>query len=381
MEIRRKADREKAELMVRTIDPRAEIYWFENGWHDVERDLKSLHKYVKTAFTSYDTKQRVLANSLKSLTSVDDWDKIERFIDDMKDQLHKKHEEARAVSELKGFEKHFLDASNINRMNGGVRLAAVNVARWDIDFFRFTDQSSVRRRRSLNRWESRGRGFDDIYFMYTRRLLGAIRISLEILSPGWNHDLHDNEMLGKNGYQWQHEYINNLYKSCLDVIAIPKSNEDVTGIRYYLLEFPEFYHVNDRGRLHNPDGPALRWRNGRERYAVDGIRVDKKSIERKLTIGEILTIKNVEKRSALIKQYGGVDAVIRECGFNIIEEKDGYRLISVDLGPGRENCPYLVMINPSTGEEHMEGVPTYIDDIDGALQFRNQTSGSPIVLT
>jgi len=89
--------------------------------------------------------------------------------------------------------------------------------------------------------------------------------------------------------------------------------------------------------------------------------------------------KNAEDRMKIVKA-NGIKEIFEICGGNVIEKKYNYELIALDLGD-KGYRPYLKMINPSTGEFHIEGVHPSCKTVQEALDWRNQTSLEPKILT
>ena len=83
--------------------------------------------------------------------------------------------------------------------------------------------------------------------------------------------------------------------------------------------------------------------------------------------------KNAEVRREIVKKIG-IENVYKKLPVTIIESSDVYDLINIDLQDGRIR-PYLKMINPSTGDLHIEGVHPSCTTIHGALAWRNGING------
>lgn len=66
-------------------------------------------------------------------------------------------------------------------------------------------------------------------------------------------------------------------------------------------------HRNSRNQLHNPNGPALRYRGDckvSNLYRVNGVNVPKKVVDRKFTVKDIEDEQNVEVRRVMLEFYG-----------------------------------------------------------------------------
>jgi hypothetical protein len=66
----------------------------------------------------------------------------------------------------------------------------------------------------------------------------------------------------------------------------------------------------------------------------------------------------------------------------VVDRAGDYELHDLDLGLGSSRySPYLKMVNPSTGEVHLEGVDPDCDSVGAALVWRNGTKEKPVVVT
>lgn len=104
---------------------------------------------------------------------------------------------------------------------------------------------------------------------------------------------------------------------------------------------------DENGRLHKIDGPAIKWRDGWENYAVHGVRFKKDLfteafIKKSLKPEDILTLDNAEQKSVIIQEYG-YGEIIKSLGdkVKIINKEKGfvnrtmpveYVLMDVDFG-------------------------------------------------
>lgn len=71
-----------------------------------------------------------------------------------------------------------------------------------------------------------------------------------------------------------------------------------------VLEKPLEVHINDNEQLHNPEGPAILWRDGTRDYYFNGVRVTQRFIEQEPTLDYIRRQRNQERRRVLIERYG-----------------------------------------------------------------------------
>jgi hypothetical protein len=93
----------------------------------------------------------------------------------------------------------------------------------------------------------------------------------------------------------------------------------------------------------------------------------------------IVQEENAERRHALVRKIG-IERVLKELHAKIIDTQDTYQLVNLDLGDEQQR-PYLKMLNPSTEEWHIEGVPPDICSVNEAIAWRNQTKEKPNILT
>lgn len=139
---------------------------------------------------------------------------------------------------------------------------------------------------------------------------------------------------------------------------------------------------NENGDLHCIDGMAIAWCDGYGEYYLNGVSVDENIVitpSQKLDCKLILTEKNAEVRREIVRKIG-VEKLCIDLEAKVIDMKDNYELIDLNLGDNRMR-PYLKMINPSIGTFHIEGVHPDCRTVDEALKFRNGRSGRPIILT
>lgn len=146
----------------------------------------------------------------------------------------------------------------------------------------------------------------------------------------------------------------------------------------------EIHMLEDNRTLHNEDGMAVRFRDGFGFYALNGVRVPDWIVttpSNELDARRILALDNVEQRTQGIKK-AGIHNFLEHFNAKKIHRWNDYELFLLTI-EGNEVGPYLKMVNPSTGEIHVEGVgdaekyefkdPT-IDTCQKALAWRvNQT--------
>lgn len=89
---------------------------------------------------------------------------------------------------------------------------------------------------------------------------------------------------------------------------------------------------------------------------------------------ELITEPNAEVRRMLFQRIGA-DKALAALNASVIDTSGTYQLVNLDLKDGRHR-PFLKMLNPSTGETHVEGVPPGIETVTEALAWRNSMSVS-----
>jgi len=88
---------------------------------------------------------------------------------------------------------------------------------------------------------------------------------------------------------------------------------------------------------------------------------------------DLITEPNSEIRRALVNKIG-IARVLKDLDAKIIDKVDNYELVDLKLNDNEPNWrhrPYLKMINPSTGDVHIEGVLPNIKSVKEALLWRN----------
>jgi len=144
---------------------------------------------------------------------------------------------------------------------------------------------------------------------------------------------------------------------------------------------PVFIRMVD-GILHSDNSPAVEYADGFSVYCLNGVRVNKELVKTKAEdIDPRILFKeqNAEIRREIVRKIG-IERVCMKLGAKCIDKKGDYELLLLDLGDNRKR-PYLKMINPSIKTYHLEGVEPSIKTIEKALNWRNGTSESPLVLT
>jgi hypothetical protein len=117
----------------------------------------------------------------------------------------------------------------------------------------------------------------------------------------------------------------------------------------------------------------------------DLIKFIAKADPKDLSCQDMIKETNVEVRKMLFNKIGAV-RVLKELKATVLDKQGSYELVDLvigDEGQWRRTRPFLKMLNPSTGETHVEGVPPGTKTVNEALAWRNQlqTWQEPIKLT
>lgn len=126
---------------------------------------------------------------------------------------------------------------------------------------------------------------------------------------------------------------------------------------------PEVFKVDERGALHCEDGPAVRFRDGLEKYAIGGVILTKQIImaPETLTLEQIKREQSTEVRRIMINRLGW-DKYIMLVGAKVLDERinmldGGVKETLMDAG---EDGRVLLCSCPSTGRTYPLRVPTEI---------------------
>lgn len=137
-----------------------------------------------------------------------------------------------------------------------------------------------------------------------------------------------------------------------------------------LVDRPTLISTNSNGDLHCGDGPALTYPSF-NLYALNGVDMSGAEFvisEKNIDVERVLSIKNAEQRMQAIKLIG-LEKFIDQLECETIASLDEYTLLSISMeGISR---PYLKMINPSSGEVHIEGIDEdHASTIEQALAWK-----------
>lgn len=135
---------------------------------------------------------------------------------------------------------------------------------------------------------------------------------------------------------------------------------------------PRYGRFNEKLDLHCDHGPAVSWEDNYRLYFLNGritsevFFMPASDIEPEMLLKE----ENAEARKEIIKKIG-IKRVIRSLGAVSLDKWGNYELLVLNI-PSMDIRPvYLKMLNPSTGDWHVEGVPPTIRTCKGALAWRD----------
>lgn len=124
-------------------------------------------------------------------------------------------------------------------------------------------------------------------------------------------------------------------------------------------------------RLHREDGPAILFADGSCLYALDDIKVPQWVVETAaadMDPAAVLAIVDVDARMIALRKMGvarllaGREPIARDASYAIYD--------LADVLDSDEPCLYLDMINPTSGEHHVEGLDSTCTTIADALAWR-----------
>lgn len=119
-------------------------------------------------------------------------------------------------------------------------------------------------------------------------------------------------------------------------------------------ERPLVAGIDDDGRLHGEDGPALAWGDGSAIWAWHGVEVDPSIVltPEAITVEAIDTERNVERRRVLVERFGE-ERLLREGGAELVDEDATGRLWRREMSPSswsRDEDVVMVEVVNSTPE-------------------------------
>jgi len=137
---------------------------------------------------------------------------------------------------------------------------------------------------------------------------------------------------------------------------------------------PTILKVNSLGFLHNETGPAISYSGFCEGFYLNGVRMQDWHVltdAEKLNPIDVLKENNVEVRRELIRKIG-IERMLAVLPHEILEKKNNYELISINLSEEVTEAKYLKMENASLGGIfHLEGIDPSCNTVEQALNWRN----------
>jgi len=146
---------------------------------------------------------------------------------------------------------------------------------------------------------------------------------------------------------------------------------------------PNYVEFWVNGRYHKDGGPSCIYRDGEKLFHLNGVLMPEAVVmadDKDFDKDWFLKNENVEQRREVLRTFG-VERVLSDLKATVLDKKDDYELLMIELGNGVEPCPALKMKNPSEGTWHVEWVNRSCRTVDAALEFRNQSTLKPSKLT
>ena len=137
-----------------------------------------------------------------------------------------------------------------------------------------------------------------------------------------------------------------------------------------LSDRPSTLHVNDAGRLHNPKGAAIEYRDGWKVYAWKGILIPAEIVENpeSLTVAQIMGEDNTEVRRAMVDIFG-LERFIVESKSKRLDQQGEYELLEVPYME-RGNLIALKMRCPTTLAVYVHTVHPECTNVEQALAWK-----------
>lgn len=136
-------------------------------------------------------------------------------------------------------------------------------------------------------------------------------------------------------------------------------------------ERPEILNLDEAGRLHNPNGPAIRYRDGWSVYTINGVRMPEKYFTQPVTPSIIDSETNVEIQRKLIERYG-LQKYIEDSGAKKIAE-DEWGILYYKEMLNDEPIVMVSVLNSTPEEYEYEGLEERLEK----REFRKSELGTP----
>jgi uncharacterized protein DUF6745 len=197
-----------------------------------------------------------------------------------------------------------------------------------------------------------------------------------------NNQYHGTSLWGSNEiywiayYQFLEEIGVDFEKEDSDVLRVMR---DMSEAAFWWYPYEKVCIVSDRpekilvleenGNLHCENGPAIRFADGFEIYSLNGVLVPDWLVQtsaEKLDPKKIMALTNAEQRKEGIRKIG-IDRMRKPLKVEVIDKFKDYELWTIEF-ENRRIGPYLYMVNPSTGQIHVEGVGEANGGVDGKIK-------------
>jgi len=128
--------------------------------------------------------------------------------------------------------------------------------------------------------------------------------------------------------------------------------------------------VDERKRLHSLEKPAVSWRGGAKFHFIHGVKFDKilweKVRRNRLSVEEMLGLKNTEQRMAVLK-VKGPDALLAEANAVMVNQTPSkkYQLYLIE-NVFSQPAYFLKYVCPSTGRVYVSGVEPEVGKLKDA---------------
>lgn len=159
----------------------------------------------------------------------------------------------------------------------------------------------------------------------------------------------------------------------------PKDEYCVVSERPAELHLEQWDEEQFRWRLHNDEGPAIKFRDGWSIYVWHGVRVPQHVIEEPeaITVDEIRNQPNAEIRRAMMWKYG-MNRFLEETGA-ILEQEDGYGwLYRIDTPEGPEKFVKVVNGTPEPDGSYRDYILATNPDVTTAHEAVARSYGRTV---
>ena len=124
-------------------------------------------------------------------------------------------------------------------------------------------------------------------------------------------------------------------------------------------EMPTEIHRDNRGRLHNVEGPAIKFGDGYEMYSLFGVRLDKeihaKICSGSMCIKDIFAIENIEQRMVALKMRGA-EKILEESKAQLLDSSARGNQLYILKEVFSVPAYFLKYKDPSTDRVYVSGI-------------------------